>query len=88
MPYEPEVFRPARPVKASRQPKAEEARDFILVTLGWMTCPVTVAQLADKARDDWAALTEKTVLRCLQRLQTDGEAEQTSDGRWIKRRRT
>jgi hypothetical protein len=86
MPYEPEKFRPRRPVKASRQPLAEEAKGFILETLRWMTCPVTVDQLVDRARDDWAALSSRTTLAALRKLLMEDKVVLHPDKRWTYKR--
>jgi Fe2+ or Zn2+ uptake regulation protein len=82
-----ETFRPRPRTRASRPATAVEAQEFILVTLRWMTCPVTVEDLLEKARDDWQALNHRTVLAALHTLERDGKASRQGT-RWIATRRS
>ena len=80
MPYEPETFRPRRPVKASRGATAEEIQGFVLETLRWMPCAVTVEQIAEKAREDWAGISYPSVRAALKKLAAEGQVKDTSGG--------
>jgi predicted ArsR family transcriptional regulator len=80
MPYTEETYRPKPRTKASRAATAEETRDYLTETLRWMPCAVTVEQLAEKAKEEWAGISFQAVRAALKKLQAEGLVQDESNG--------
>jgi hypothetical protein len=90
MSYEPEVFRPARPVHASRRATAEDIQGYVLDALRGMPCALSIEQVADKVTEDWVKITPKDAQRALRALVGQGQVEDKSNGAgtlWARARR-